>query len=253
MEVRKYYPAVHLQYSGSPTLTLRFDGGSPLVLPLPPHVHVRHRRLTLPTMQFGVFPQYQYNTTDPAALCQFESLAATAFQEQQLFHYFEFGYRGAVTLACAIDGLGQSQSYSLSTTKLTDTHRLYFNPLAYGFVPHIHNSNSGDGEILWARPMSLPPRFYRGLRTHAEFQIVFSGRVELNWYLDGNRLDHNYVFEDNTGKTMTEKEYFPSGTLGHVLQYVQINNPSEGKIFSVETDVTLADLEQQSMSQQPEG
>jgi len=247
MEVKKYYPAVQLQYSGSPTLSLRFDGGSPVVITLPAQVHARHRRLTLPTMQFGVFSQYQYNTTDPAALCQFESLAATAFQEQQLFHYFEFGYRGAVTLECDIDGVGQSQSYSLSTTKLTDTHRLYFNPLAYGFVPHIHNSNSGDGEILWARPMSLPPRFFRGVRTHAEFQITYVGTVDIDWYLDGV-LKHSYEFTSTEVKT--EKAYFPSGTVGHVLQYRHTNPEEGGRVYSIETDITLADLEQQSMTEQ---
>jgi hypothetical protein len=183
----------------------------------------------------------------------FEGVPIESFSQQQLFHYFEYGMRGTGTLIPKIyvDGTEQSQSYSVSTSDTVEVYRIYFNPLAYGYIPHLHNTGTStdDAEILWARPVALPPRFYRGVRTHAEFQITYKGDVDIQWYLDGTSIG-TYSF--STTNTTTEKAYFQSGTIGHVLQYVHSNPEDGGKIYIVETDVTLGDLEQQAMRPQAE-
>jgi hypothetical protein len=184
---------------------------------------------------------------------QFDALPIESFNQQQLFHYFEVGFRGTGTLTPRIylDGTIQAQNFNTSTSEATETIRVYFDALAYGYIPHIHNTgtSTADAEILWARPVALPPRFYRGIRTHAEFQITFKGDVDIQWYLDGTSIG---TYNFSSTNTTTEKAYFPSGTIGHVLQYTHTNPASGGKIYIVETDVTLADLEQQGMRPQPE-
>jgi hypothetical protein len=97
--------------------------------------------------------------------------------------------------------------------------------------------------------VALPPRFYRGIRTHAEFQITYKGDVNIQWYLDGTSIG-TYSFDSQN--IVTDKAYFSSGTIGHVLQYTHTNPEDGGKIYIVETDVTLADLEQQAMRPQAE-
>lgn len=412
---RNLFQALHLEYSGSPTITVSADGSALLSsLALPNHDTFRGRRITLPiaTNTSGFIPHLE-STSTQIKNERFDGVPIESFNQQQLFHYYEIGFRGVrlhpnIYLdSVAQNGHGQ-QDFSFSTTKKMDTVRVYFNPLAYGYVPHIHNflnytrastfsmnslsnafsgtahstdtaftalynftniatyyndanyrptfrtvwkgteidfttgtaelpspaigstypasgatfypgytkphtdgynytvsstranvayyshatqaftayadaasvgyfsssnptgftsevshfgvsrslPSSPDAEILWARPVALPPRFYRGIRTHAEFQITYKGNVELEWFLDGNSIG-TYTFNSfdaasNTDKTKTEKAYFPSGTIGHVLQYIHTNPEAGGKVYMVETDVTLADLEQQGMRPQPE-
>lgn len=246
------FQAVRLDYAQNPAITVNVDGSQVDTRTLPTQSTFKGRRVTLPVNVTGYIPHLE-STSTRLQNFQFDAVPIESFNQQQLFHYFEVGFRGTGTLTPRIylDGTIQAQNFNTSTSEATETIRVYFDALAYGYIPHIHNTgtSTADAEILWARPVALPPRFYRGIRTHAEFQITFKGDVTVQWYLDGTSIG-TYSFSSTN--TTTEKAYFPSGTIGHVLQYTHTNPASGGKIYIVETDVTLADLEQQGMRPQPE-
>jgi len=274
---RNIFQAVRVEYAGDPQITVSLDGVAILSdLKLPYHSTFRGRRVTLPVRDANdaLLPYSGYigDLNSSATLLQnhqFEAFPIENFSQQQLFHFYDIGFRTIDTDVFSkfapkiyLDGTQQTQTYEIQTSQPTDTIRCYFNPLAYGYIPHIHHehtlptdtngnpySTPLDVEILWARPVALPPRFYRGIRTHAEFQITYKGDVDIEWYLDGISIG-NYNF--NSTNTVTEKAYFQSGTIGHVLQYIHLNPEDGGKIYIVETDVTLADLEQQAMRPQAE-
>lgn len=246
MQQRQYIHAIQVQYRGlGNELVISMDGNSLGKIYLPDQ-DLQRRRVTLPVCLFGTFPQYQFNTIEPDNLLEFERVAEKAYQQQQLFHYFDVGIRGQVSMQVYVDNLLQSQAFTFKGTQDPTNIKIYFDEIAYGYIPHLHNT--GSGEVLWANPVALPPRYYRGRRTHAEFQITYSGNVELQWYLDGELVSDPYEFLSS--KTITEKRYFPTGTVGHVLQYRHLNPQEGGKVFMVETDQTLADLEQQAMQPQ---
>lgn len=245
---RRIFQALRVEYARSPQVTVSVDGVEVLARgALPNHTTFRGRRITLPAASSGYIPHLE-STATQLLNHVFEGPEVEQYNQQQLYHYIELGYRGSdLAPRIYLDEVEQSQAITISTGKAVDTVRVYFDELAYGFVPHIHNTAANDSEILWARPMSLPPRFFRGIRTHAEFQITYVGTVDIDWYLDGV-LKHSYEFTSTEVKT--EKAYFPSGTVGHVLQYRHTNPEEGGRVYSIETDITLADLEQQSMTEQ---
>lgn len=262
---RVLYQAVNIEYFGNPTVTVSVDGSAVLSdHALPSQTTFRKRRVTLPVATSG-FISHLVSTSTNLLNQDFEAVPIESFNQQQLFHYYEFGFRGAGQLQPKIylDGTEQTENLGngVNTLQVVETMRLYFNPLAYGYVPHIHNAGTSDvdAEILWARPVALPPRFYRGIRTHSEFQITYKGDVDIQWFLDGESIG-TYNFNSQTTidnqsvfVTETKKDYFQSGTIGHVLQYKHTNPEGGGKVYMIETDITLGDLEQQAMSPQVEG
>jgi hypothetical protein len=273
---RNVFQAVRLEYSKQPTLKISVDG-NPITnmtdFLLPNHDTFRGRRITLPESTNGFIPHLEVIDPDPSdpnilpqSLLQneqFEGAPIESFSQQQLFHYYEVGIRGGAsgTLRIYLDGSPQTQQVTYTPQQDTDTIRVYFDALSYGYIPHIHNigSSAADFEILWARPVALPPRFYRGVRTHSEFQITYKGDVDIQWFLDGESIG-TYNFNSQTTidnqsvfVTETKKDYFQSGTIGHVLQYKHTNPEEGGKVYMIETDITLGDLEQQAMSPQVEG
>jgi len=250
MEIKSFFPAVRLQYSGSPTFVATVDGTTIYNNTLPTLSSLQERRLTLPFLQLGSFAQYKFSVDDPSFQCQFEKIDSTNFTQQTLFHHYDIGFVGQITPKIYLDSttVAQAQTYTSPSAAFIQNIRCYFNPLAYGYVPHIDNTNL-NGEVLWARPIALPPRFFRGIRTHSEFQITFQGDVDIEWFLDGTSIG-TYTFSSITN--VTEKAYFPASTIGNVLQYSHTNPEVGGKIYTVETDVTLGDLEQQNMRPQVE-
>jgi hypothetical protein len=254
------FQAVRVEYTESPTLKVSVDGQTKLSgFDLAQHDTFKGRRVTLPVSTIGYLPHIEVTDSTLLQNEQFEAIPIENFSQQQLFHYYELGFRtgtndgsNVLTPKIYLDNTEQTQTFNIDTNLATDTTRIYFDALAYGYIPHVHNvaSSSNDAEILWARPVALPPRFYRGIRTHAEFQITYQGDVDLEWYLDGTSIGAYTDF--NSSSTVTEKAYFPSGTIGHVLQYTHTNPEASGKVYIVETDVTLADLEQQAMRPQAE-
>lgn len=265
---RQVFQAVKIDYAKNPKITVSIDDKAASISNQQQVTHssFKGRRITLPpTNNIGFIPHLE---SDSTLLLneQFEAIPIEQFSSQQLFHYFEIGYRGTIQPKIYLDSnVQEEESYQQSLSFIgnpdADTARIYFNALAFGYIPHIWHQNYAvagsnppypyDGEILWSRPIALPPRFYRGIRTHSEFQITYKGSVSIQWYLDGESIG-TYDFTNQQGKTVTVKNYFPSGTIGHILQYKQTNTSSGGKIYMVETDVTLADLEQQSMRPQAE-
>ena len=245
---RRIFQAIRVEYARSPQLTVSVDGTEVLNhTALPEHQTFKGRRITLPAASSGYIPHLE-STATQLLNHVFEGPEINEYSQQQLFHYIEIGYRGAdLTPRIYLDEVEQSQAFTISTTKAVDTVRVYFNQLAYGFVPHVHNTAATDSEILWARPVYLPPRYFRGIRTHAEFQVTYVGDVDVSWWLDGV-LKHTYTFSSDEVKT--EKEYLPANTVGHVLQYRHNNPELGGRVYSMETDITMADLEQQSMTEQ---
>lgn len=261
---RVLFQAVRIEYFLNPSITISIDGVDLTGMTnyaLHSHSTFRGRRITLPVATSG-YIGHLVSSRSNLLNYQFEASPIESFSQQNLFHYYEVGYRGSGALRPQIylDGTTQQATFGIknnnpvtvATTEATDTVRVYFDPLAYGYVPHIHNIGTSDvdAEILWARPVALPPRFYRGLRTHSEFQITFRGTVDIEWYLDGTSIG---VYNFSSTNTVTEKNYFPSGTIGHVIQYIHENPEDGGKVYMVETDQTLADLEQQAMQPQAEG
>ena len=277
---RTIFQAVRVEYAGNPSITVSVDAQAVLsAYALPNHNTFRGRRITLPVLDgttklnYSGYISHLESTSTQLQNETFEGVPIENFSQQQLFHYYDVGFRGtSLQPEIYLDEVAQTKNFqivnstatTISTTKQTDTVRVYFNELAYGYVPHIHNLATTDSEILWARPVALPPRFYRGVRTHAEFQITYKGNVDIQWYLDGKSIgtysfdSTEVVGQDSNGNditdyiTKTEKAYFPSGTIGHVLQYIHTNPEDGGKIYIVETDVTLADLEQRAMTPQAE-
>jgi len=277
---RTIYQAVRVEYSGSPNISVSVDA-LPLISAqtLPYHSTFRGRRITLPvtsnntSLNYSGFISHLESSSTQLQNENFEGVPIESFSQQQLFHYYDVGFRGtSLQPEIYLDEVAQTKNFqtvngiatTISTSKKADTVRVYFDQLAYGYIPHIHNLALTDAEILWARPVALPPRFYRGIRTHAEFQITYKGDVDIQWYLDGTSIGtYNFdstevVGQDSNGNditdyiTKTEKAYFQSGTIGHVLQYIHTNPEDGGKIYIVETDVTLADLEQRAMTPQAE-
>jgi len=250
---RSVYSAFRLEYSGQPTVIISVDGSLISTIALPFHSTFRGRRMTLPASVSGYISHMETASAINLQNENFEAVPIESFAQQQLFHYAEYGFRGNGNLVPKIflDGSAQTQTYTITTQQNVDVARIYFNPLAYGYIPHIYNNGTStdDAELLWTRFVALPPRFYRGIRTHAEFQITYKGDVNLEWFLDGTSIG---TYDFSTTNTVTEKAYFPSGTIGHVLQYTHVNPEDGGKVYIVETDVTLGDLEQQAMRPQAE-
>ena len=253
---RNIHRAVYVEYAGTPQILISIDGQALVEPQLSHHDSFRGRRVTMPVNN-GFVPHLECSTTQLQNY-GFQADPLTGYQQQQLFQYYEVGYRGTslsdspLELHVYVDGSEQDQVVTITQdVEQLQTARVYFDKLAYGFVPHLHSVNmASDGEVLWARPVALPPRFYRGIRTHAEFQITYSGDVTIQWYLDGVEQGDPYVLP-TVSTTTTEKLYFPAGTIGHILQY-RVTNPTAGRVYVVETDVTLADLEQQTMTQNTE-
>jgi len=255
------FQAINVEYTEHPNIRISLDGQLVRQHNLPLHETFKSSRITLPVDAVGFLPHVEFTDTRILQNHSFESIPLSSFSEQQLFHYYEVGYRTSdssnfLTPKIYLDGDEQDQSFNifLSGTQKVDTFRIYFDALSYGYIPHIHNtaSASHDAEILWAKPVALPPRFYRGIRTHSEFQVTYKGDVDLQWYLDGEVHGSPYYL-DTVTTTTTKKQYFPSGTVGHVLQYKHMNPEAGGKVYMVETDITLADIEQQALTPQVEG
>ena len=136
-----------------------------------------------------------------------------------------------------------------------DTIRVYFPPLSYGYIPHIEQiiSSAQKGQILLSKPVALPVKYYKGLKTHTEYQATYQGNVELAIFMDGELLSKEWLPEiviPQDGGYKTHKEYMPSGSTGQVLQWVQTDG--DGDIALFETDQTLLDVEQ-PQQQTPQG
>ena len=106
--------------------------------------------------------------------------------------------------------------------------KVYLPPLSFGYVPHVFNNTADAEDIVSAKPVALPVAHYRGIRAVAEGQITYIGDLQVQFYMDGRKLGSPYQFDEQTytsglPKYVTEKFYFPSGSVGHIFQWEQIS------------------------------
>lgn len=248
---RQVFQDLIVEYLGNPTINVTIDGTSKLSnLALPNHTVRKTRIVSLPSGVIGYVPQL--NTTHNGIFrYQFRGLPESQFNDQLIYHHWEITFEGNVSVGLFIDEIEKTPNDSGSTTvelspregRTQDTRRIYYPALTFGYVPHVRHfvSSTNSGQIISARPVQLPPRFYKGLREHSEIRLTHEGVVFLAVYLDGEEVGSYQFDETATGDFVTRKSYLPAGTNGQVLQWIQKSGDGEVAIF--ETDVTLLEKE----------
>ena len=248
---RQVFQDLIVEYSGTPTINVTIDGTSKLSsLALPTHSVRKTRIVSLPSGVIGYVPQLT-TTHNDIFRYQFRGVPEGQFQNQLIYHYWEITFEGTVSVGLFIDEIEKTPNDSGSTTvelspresRTQDTRRVYYPALTFGYVPHIRHfvSSTNSGQIISARPVQLPPRFYKGLKEHSEIRLTHEGVVILSVYLDGEEVGSYQFDETATGDFVTRKSYLPAGTNGQVLQWIQKSGDGEVAIF--ETDVTLLEKE----------
>ena len=254
---RQVFQSVLIEYEGKPIIKVAVDGTDVLTATgktLPEHTVRQTRRVSLPQGAQGYVAQMSSSLTDITRY-QFESRPESSFNENILFHYYEITFNSSLQIKMYMDELPVKPNNSSSRVvslkprsgRVQDTIKVYFPPLSYGYIPHIEQviSSAQKGQILSSKPVALPIKYYKGLRTHTEYQVTYQGNVELALYMDGEQLSKEWLPEiliPQDGGYKTHKEYLPSNSSGQVLQWVQTDG--DGDIALFETDQTLLDTEQ---------
>lgn len=249
---RQIFRDVVVEYLGTPVVSVTVDGVNKVSsLTLPEHTVRKTRFLSLPEGVIGYVPQLTTSHTDVFRY-QFRGTPESQYQNQGIYHYWEVTFEGSINVSLFMDEVQKapndagSNNLTLSprASRSQDTRRVYYPPMSFGYVPHIQHtvSSTNSGQIISARPVLLPPRFYKGLREHAEIRVTHEGFVGLSVYLDGELLDDYQFDETSTGNFVTQKSYLPSGSTGQIFQWVQKTGDGEISIF--ETDLTILDQQQ---------
>ena len=254
---RQVFQSVLIEYEGKPIIKVTVDGDDVLTASgktLPEHTVRQTRRVSLPQGAQGYVAQMSSSLTDITRY-QFESQPESSFSENILFHYYEITFNKSLQVKLYMDEVSIKPNNSSSNVvtlkprkgRVQDTVKVYFPPLSYGYIPHIEQviSSAQKGQILSSKPVALPIKYYKGLKTHTEYQVTYQGNVELALFMDGEQLSKEWLPEiliPQDGGYKTHKEYFPSNSSGQVLQWVQTDG--DGDIALFETDQTLLDTEQ---------
>lgn len=262
---RQVFQSVLIEYEGKPIIKVTVDGDDVLTASgktLPEHTVRQTRRISLPQGAQGYVAQMSSNLTDITRY-QFESQPESSFSENILFHYYEITFNKSLQVKLYMDEVSIKPNNSINKVvslkpragRIQDTIKVYFPPLSYGYIPHIEQviSSAQKGQILSSKPVALPIKYYKGLKTHTEYQVTYQGNVELALFMDGEQLSKEWLPEiliPQDGGYKTHKDYFPSNSSGQVLQWVQTDG--DGDIALFETDQTLLDTEQ-PQQQTPQG
>ena len=262
---RQVFQSVLIEYEGKPTIKVTVDGSNVLTATgktLPEHIVRQTRRVSLPQGAQGYVAQMSSNLTDITRY-QFESQPESSFSSNILFHYYEITFNKSLQVKLYMDEISIKPNNSISKVvalkprkgRVQDTVKVYFPPLSYGYIPHIEQviSSAQKGQILSSKPVALPIKYYKGLKTHTEYQVTYQGNVELALFMDGEQLSKEWLPEiliPQDGGYKTHKVYFPANSSGQVLQWVQTDG--DGDIALFETDQTLLDTEQ-PQQQTPQG
>jgi hypothetical protein len=262
---RQVFQSVLIEYEGKPIVKVTVDGDDVLTASgktLPEHTVRQTRRISLPQGAQGYVAQMSSNLTDITRY-QFESQPESSFSENILFHYYEITFNKSLQVKLYMDEVSIKPNNSINKVvslkpragRIQDTIKVYFPPLSYGYIPHIEQviSSAQKGQILSSKPVALPIKYYKGLKTHTEYQVTYQGNVELALFMDGEQLSKEWLPEiliPQDGGYKTHKDYFPSNSSGQVLQWVQTDG--DGDIALFETDQTLLDTEQ-PQQQTPQG
>ena len=262
---RQVFQSFLIEYEGKPIVKVTVDGTNVLTTSgktLPEHTVRQTRRVSLPQGSQGYVAQMSSSLTDITRY-QFESRPESSFSEHILFHYFEITFNKSLQVKMYMDedSIKPNNSTNNIVTltprggRIQDTVKVYFPPLSYVYIPHIEQviSSAQKGQILSSKPIALPIKYYKGLKTHTEYQVTYQGNVELALFMDGEQLSKEWLPEiliPQDGGYKTHKDYFPSNSSGQVLQWVQTGG--DGDIALFETDQTLLDQEQ-PQQQTPQG
>ena len=262
---RKIFQSVMLEYLGKPTIKATVDGSNILTTTgktLPEHTVRQTRRVSLPAGSHGYVAQMSADLTE-ITRHQFEAVSESQYRDNTLFHYYEITFHQGLQIKMFIDEVSVKPNNNtnkvLSLTprngRKQDTVKVYFPPLSYGYIPHVEQviSSAQKGQILASRAVALPVKYYKGLKSHAEYQVTYQGEVELALFMDGELLTKEWLPEiliPQDGGYKTHKDYFPANSSGQVLQWVQTDG--DGDIALFETDQTLLDMEQ-PQQQTPQG
>jgi len=262
---RQVFQSFLIEYEGKPTVKVTVDGDNVLTATgktLPEHTVRQTRRVSLPQGAQGYVAQMSSNLTDITRY-QFEAQPESSFSENILFHYYEITFNKSLQVKMYMDEVSVKPNNNIDkivtlkprSGKIQDTVKVYFPPLSYGYIPHIEQviSSAQKGQILSSKPVALPVKYYKGLKTHTEYQATYQGNVELALFMDGELLSKEWLPEiliPQDGGYKTHKDYFPSNSSGQVLQWVQTDG--DGDIALFETDQTLLDMEQ-PQQQTPQG
>ena len=249
---RQIFRDVVVEYLGTPVISVTVDGTAKVTdLTLPQHTVRKTRFLSLPAGVIGYVPQLTTSHADIFRF-QFRGTPESQYQDQAIYHYWEITFEGTVSVTLFMDETQKvpndagSNDLVLSprSSRSQDTRRVYYPPMSFGYVPHIRHtvSSTNSGQIISARPVQLPPRYFKGLREHSEIRVTHEGYVGMSVYLDGEKLDDYQFDETSTGNFVTQKSYLPSGAMGQILQWVQKTGDGEISIF--ETDLTIMDQQQ---------
>ena len=253
--MRKVFQNVIVQYKGQPTISVAVDGIAILSdIQLPNHETLLKRNIQLPANAIGEHAQL---TTEyqGALIYDFIELSEQQFMQMQLFQFYEVKISGQVQVELYLDGVqlnpnnGADNSITITprTGRTEDTRRVYFPPLSFGYVPQLKQNilSSNSGQVLYAIPKALPPRFYKGLREHSQVQVTHQGAVNVNVYLDGNLLSE-YPLTGGEKGYVTTQEYLPAGSKGNIIQWIQSDSNliTSGEIALFETNTTLTDRDQ---------
>ena len=262
---RQVFQSVLIEYEGKPIIKVAVDGTDVLTATgktLPEHTVRQTRRISLPQGAQGYVAQMSSSLTDITRY-QFESQPESSFSQNILFHYYEITFNKSLQVKMYMDEVSIKPNNSASNVvtlkprsgRVQDTIKVYFPPLSYGYIPHIEQviSSAQKGQILSSKPVALPIKYYKGLKTHTEYQVTYQGNVELALFMDGEQLSKEWLPEiliPQDGGYKTHKDYLPSNSSGQVLQWVQTDG--DGDIALFETDQTLLDTEQ-PQQQTPQG
>ena len=262
---RQVFQSVLIEYEGKPIIKVTVDGTDVLTTTgktLPEHTVRQTRRISLPQGAQGYVAQMSSSLTDITRY-QFESQPESSFSENILFHYYEITFNKSLQVKLYMDEVSIKPNNSINKVvslkpragRIQDTIKVYFPPLSYGYIPHIEQviSSAQKGQILSSKPVALPIKYYKGLKTHTEYQVTYQGNVELALFMDGEQLSKEWLPEiliPQDGGYKTHKDYLPSNSSGQVLQWVQTDG--DGDIALFETDQTLLDTEQ-PQQQTPQG
>jgi len=254
---RQVFQALLIEYLGKPTIKVTIDGNnilSPTGKTLPEHLVRQTRRISLPKGAHGYVAQMTSDLTDITRY-QFEAQPEGSFKDNTLFHYYEITFNKNIQIKMFMDEESVKPNNNIDKTvsliprngRNQDTIKVYFPPLTYGYIPHLEQviSSVQKGQILSSRPVALPVKYYKGLKSHTEYQVTYQGEVELALFMDGEQLSKEWLPEvviPQDGGYKTHKDYFPANSSGQVLQWIQTDG--DGDIALLETDQTLLDVEQ---------
>ena len=254
---RQIFESIMLHYKDAPTsVSVTLDGTTVATISdLPSHFNYKSRRVSVPSGFSGYVPQIQIDTLEKSDF-QFSLTPAKNFSTQQIWHYFELTVSGDTTISLYLDEVKLVDKQKIVMPTLPDsevkkyseyTVKVFYPPLSFGYVPHVYNETSDEGDIILAKPVALPSRFYANVNTHSECRITYKGRVEVQFYIDGKEIGDPYHFEPKYNlkgfeKYVTEKFYLPSGSHGHIFQWETTGlygSEYHGDIAVLETDSSL--------------